>query len=126
MAGYPESQRKKIVAGYQQQYQESGISIDDYSKQVQVHHTTIRQWLKRYAPEFETSRRKSTSRTITESVEVETEWYPHTDFQEPDLLPPPEPSTGHQEPDVVEKLREEIKFLKAQVVYWMQQEPVQI
>ena len=54
-------------------------------------------------------------------VQVETEWYQEqhdfcVDRQEP------EPDDAHQE--LIGQLRDEIRFLKQQVVYWMAQEPV--
>ena len=128
---YSENYRRKVVSNYQQLWAEQSLSIDDYSRQVCVHHTTLRQWLKKYAPDFE-AQRKSLSRqrvaptepdliaeldtepsgqckTQTQSVTVQTEWYRETDPQQDDLI---------------QQLRDEIVFLKKQVQYWMRQEAI--
>ena len=131
MSGYPESVRKRIVQRYQEQWQETGLSIDDYCAQAKIHHTTMRKWLKQYAPEFDVRRKsekKSMQRSVISStgnkVQVETEWYEH-EQQELTM-----PDTAHiasessPAPDLIDQLREEIEFLKRQIIYWMKQEPL--
>ena len=130
--GYPEAVRIKTVQQYQQRWQESGLSIDKFAEEVRVHHTTIRQWLKKYAPDFYTSRKSpqfpavsspiDSMTTGTQQVQVETEWYEHHQMEIA------ENTTARRDPDEdrVAKLLDEIAFLKEQVAYWMRQEPVRL
>ncbi len=137
--GYAVSMKKKIVQSYQEQWQDTGISIDDFSKEAKIHHTTIRNWLRTYAPAFEASRRSShKTQTVQRSmarterghgIQIESEWYNHEQQEfsvsdhpaTGDALTPPECS---QEPDLIESLRREIQFLRQQVAYWMKQDSV--
>ena len=129
MPSYPETLRKKMVQKYQEQWQESQITIEQFADQNRIHHTTMRKWIKAYSPEFDSQRRsKKTYReviveeqAVQKQMQVQTEWYPH----EPE---PEQTKTGVAEPDHAEhrinQLLKEIEFLKQQVSYWMQQEPV--
>ncbi|WP_420588260.1 hypothetical protein [Bacterioplanoides sp.] len=120
---YPEILRKRHVADYQKQFRQTGITIENFSTQIGVHHTTVRQWLKRYAPDFYSSRRQT--KTITQSVQVETEWYPDNqpEMTEPELSVMPD---GPDDSDRISLLLKEIEFLKRQVIYWMRQDRIQI
>lgn len=138
-ATYSEDYRRKIVSNYQQLWQEQSLSIDQYATQICINHTTVRKWLKQYAPEFEERRRgqqskfrnrrsldhpdpdpiaeleeEPSSQCKSQSVTVQTEWYQEEPEHELD---------PHQD-DLVQQLREEIVFLKQQVSYWMRQEAI--
>lgn len=123
---YDEKYRKQIVSQYQQLWADKQLSVDDFSQQVCIHHTTIRKWLKTYAPKFEQVRRghkqqpsqnelndMGSTTSGCQSVTVQAEWYEHN-----------EPNTDNHQDDLIRQLRDEIVFLKRQVSYWMQQESI--
>ncbi len=135
MPGYSDNFRTKVISQFQQQWQETGISVENFSVQAKVHHTTMRQWLRKYAPEFETKRKQLSKTTLSsrsevmsensQGVQIETEWYQKErqleiseDYEDPVTSP------QRSESDQIEQLLDEICFLKQQVVYWMRQEPV--
>ena len=93
----------------------------------------MRNWIKRYDPEFERHRKVAGSHhyskttTIEEQqveqtqLQVESEWYPpeQTPNQAIELVP-------DSQAEKMSQLMKEIDFLKQQVSYWMQQEPVSL
>ena len=58
---FSDAYRQQVVDQYQQLWTEQKLSIDDYASQIQVHQTTVRQWLKKLAPEFDQQRRNQYS-----------------------------------------------------------------
>ena len=131
-AHFPETMRINAVNQYKHEFEETGVSIDQFAKDFCIHHTTLRQWLKRYDPEFYVQRgrkvvqtmRKTQSETThvdgevhSQGIQIEEEWY----GQQP-LLPSQAQVhvEDHRDKEIAD-LRSEVGFLKKQVVYWMNQ-----